>query len=46
MTNRNGKLIEGHWHGAYAKNFYGHHAIVDTACGRRTMAMVENMTLK
>ena len=46
ITNKRGELIEGRWHGAYARNVYGHRAIVDTACGRRTMAMVENMTLK
>ena len=45
MTNKNGELIEGRWHGAYHKNVHGHRAIVDTACGRRTMAMVEDMTL-
>jgi hypothetical protein len=46
IINKTGELIEGRWHGTYAKNIYGHRAIVDTACGRRTMAMVENMTLK
>jgi hypothetical protein len=46
IANKNGELIEGCWHDTYAKNVYGHRAIVDTACGRRTMAMVENMTLK
>ena len=46
MANKNSELIEGHWHSAYAKNIYDHHAIVDTACGCCTMAMVENMTLK
>ena len=46
MKNKNGEQIEGRWHSAYARNICGHHAIVDSACGCRTMAMVENMTLK
>jgi hypothetical protein len=46
IINKTGELIEGRWHGAYDKHVYGHRSIVDTACGRRTMAMVENMTLK
>ena len=41
MTNKNGELIEGRWHGAYARNICGHRAIVDTVCGRCTMAMVK-----
>ena len=46
MTNKNGELIEGRWHDAYAKNVDDHRAIVDIACGRRTIAMAENTTLK
>ena len=46
MKDKSGELIEGRWHGAYARNIYGHHAIMDTACDRHIVAIFENMTLK
>ena len=44
MPSKSGKKVAGRWRGAYCDDCYGMRAIFDTACGRRTMVMVETTT--